>query len=46
MITLSPFLSRTTLAPPRTRSREATLDLEAQDIGGMIAAPDRDPFAF
>jgi len=22
------------------------LELEAKDMGGMIAAPDRDPFAF
>jgi len=28
------------------RSCEASLELEAKDMGGMIAAPDRDPFAF
>lgn len=27
-------------------SCEASLELEAKDIGGMITAPDRDPFAF
>ena len=27
-------------------SREASSKLEAKDMGGMIAAPDRDPFAF
>ncbi|RAR56027.1 UNVERIFIED_CONTAM: hypothetical protein C7454_101230 [Acidovorax defluvii] len=27
-------------------SREASSELEAKDMGGMIAAPDRDPFAF
>ena len=27
-------------------SREASSELEAKDMGGMITAPDRGPFAF